>query len=58
MSEETDALVIAVSEETTTISVAGNSRLWSSISPLQLREMIAGRPLAEVAREAGLAARV
>lgn len=58
LSEETDALVIAVSEETTTISVAGNSRLWSSVSPLQLREMIAGRPLSEVAREAGLAARV
>jgi len=58
LSEETDALVIAVSEETTTISVAGNSRLWSSVSSLQLREMIAGRPLAEVAREAGLTARV
>lgn len=51
LAEETDALVAVVSEETATISIAANSRLYRDITPLQVRELVAGRPLREVTRE-------
>ncbi|HEX5438720.1 MAG TPA: diadenylate cyclase CdaA [Gemmatimonadaceae bacterium] len=44
LSEETDALVVVVSEETSTISVAQGGRLTRRLTPLQLRDIIAGRP--------------
>ena len=49
LSEETDALVIAVSEETAMITVASTGRLWRDFSALQVRDLVAGSPLREVA---------
>ncbi|HJU66273.1 MAG TPA: diadenylate cyclase CdaA [Gemmatimonadaceae bacterium] len=43
LSEETDALVIVVSEQTATISVAQNGRLRRGLTAPQLRDIIAGR---------------
>lgn len=43
LSEETDALVIVVSEETATISVAEEGRMLRGLSAPQVRDMIAGR---------------
>lgn len=48
LSEETDALVVVVSEESSTISVAVNGQLWRDFSAAQVRELIAGRPLRQV----------
>jgi diadenylate cyclase len=53
LSEETDALVIVVSEETATITVAANGRLWRDFTPSQVRELVAGRPLRELVVDAG-----
>jgi diadenylate cyclase len=54
LSEETDALVVVVSEETATITVAANGRLWRDFTPSQVRDLVSGRPLREVSREAGI----
>ena len=43
LSEETDAVVIVVSEETAVISVAQSGKLTRSVTPAQLRDIIAGR---------------
>ena len=43
LSEETDALVIVVSEETSMISVARNGHLMRRLTAPQLRDLIAGR---------------
>lgn len=51
LSEETDALVVVVSEETATITVAANGRLWRDVTLAQLRELVSGRPLRDVARD-------
>ena len=53
LSEETDALVVVVSEETSTISVASGGRLWRNFSASQVRDMIAGRALRQIS-EAGV----
>lgn len=42
LSDESDAIVVVVSEETATVSVAERGRLWRELSPHQLREMLAG----------------
>ena len=49
LSEETDALVVVVSEETATITVAANAHLWRDFSAQQVRDLVAGQPLREVA---------
>jgi diadenylate cyclase len=54
LSEETDALVVVVSEETAAITVAANRRLWREVNPIQVRDLVAGRPLPEISSETGL----
>ena len=49
LAEETDAIVIVVSEETAIVSVARNGALQVQFSPLQLRDLLAGRPVKSVA---------
>jgi diadenylate cyclase len=43
LAEETDALVVVVSEETSTISVAQDGRLTPNLTPPQVADIIAGR---------------
>jgi diadenylate cyclase len=43
LSEETDALVLVVSEETAAITAASNAKLYRDLTPLQVRELLAGR---------------
>lgn len=56
LSEETDALVVVVSEETATITVAANGRLWRDVTPLQVRELVAGRPFRDMSTEPAIEA--
>jgi diadenylate cyclase len=51
LSEETDALVVVVSEETAAITVASNGRFYRDMTPLQVHELVAGKPLRQVGRE-------
>jgi len=52
VSEETDALVIVVSEETATITVAQHGRLARDVSIDQVRALVAGRSLRQLTRDA------
>lgn len=42
LTEDTDAIVVVVSEETSTISAAVGAKLWRSLTVSQLREILAG----------------
>ena len=42
LTEETDAVVVVVSEETSTMSAAANAKLWRNISVAQLRDVLSG----------------
>jgi len=44
LSEETDAIVIVVSEESSAISVASRGRLLRDLRPPQLRDLLSGQP--------------
>jgi diadenylate cyclase len=54
LSEETDALVVVVSEETAAITVAVNGHLWREVTPPEVRDLVAGRPLRKISPETGL----
>ena len=41
-SEETDATILVVSEETATISVASHGRLYRPLTPAEIREVLSG----------------
>jgi diadenylate cyclase len=43
LSEETDATILVVSEETATISVASHGRLHRPLTPAQVRDLLSGR---------------
>lgn len=45
LTEEKDAVVVVVSEETGTISVASGGRLVRHVPPSQLRDVLGGRPV-------------
>lgn len=57
LSEETDSLVIIVSEETATVTVAANGRLMRDVSPTQVRDLVAGESKERVAHDSGMAIR-
>ena len=45
LAEETDAIVIVVSEETAVVSVARDGAMQLRLSPAQVRDLLAGRPV-------------
>ena len=54
LSDDTDALVVVVSEERATISVAERGRLWRDLTPHYLRTVLEGRtPMRDDAVSAG-----
>jgi len=51
LSDETDALVLLVSEERSTISIAERGRLWRDLSTAEVRDVLAGRAPSRVVPE-------
>lgn len=43
LTDETDAVVLVVSEERSTVSIAERGRLWRDLTPIQVRDVLAGR---------------
>ena len=52
LSDETDALVVVVSEERSKVSIAERGQLWLDLSPGELRDMLAGRAPQRAAMQA------
>jgi len=52
LTDETDALVVVVSEERATVSIAERGRLWRDLSTAEVREVLSGRTPPGVALEA------
>jgi diadenylate cyclase len=51
LSQETDAVVIVVSEETSTISIAVAGHLTRNLTPAQVRDLVSGRPARSAAEQ-------
>ena len=58
LSEESDALIIVVSEETASVSVAEGAVLRQQLTSTQVRDMLAGRELRQHTSEFVIAGRV
>jgi diadenylate cyclase len=43
LADESDAVIVVVSEERSTVSVAERGRLWRDLNPAELRELLSGR---------------
>jgi diadenylate cyclase len=52
LTDETDALVMVVSEERATVSIAERGRLWRDLSTAEVRDVLSGRTPPRVALEA------
>jgi diadenylate cyclase len=52
LSDESDAMVVVVSEETATVSVANRGRLYRDLAPQGLRDLLSGPGPARVAADA------
>lgn len=51
LADETDALVLVVSEERSTVSIAERGRLWRDLTTAEVRDLLAGRAPGRIAPE-------